>query len=141
MKDLEGVQFSMLYMVVKELAQKQLEEKQILLVRNLAQFARVNNAFPTLDTAIYSIIYSTEINDFIVSQIGSFFSPHVIYFNNKEVAYRALNLYKKQMEDIVYLTEVVGELSTNLTMVEDNSPFTRSELIDLYYKLSEGDVE
>ena len=57
MKDLEGVQFSMLYLVVKELAQKQLEEKQILLVRNLAQFARVNNALPTLDTAIYSIIY------------------------------------------------------------------------------------
>ena len=52
MKDLEGAQFSMLYMVVKELAQKQLEEKQILLVRNLAQFARANNAFPTLDTAI-----------------------------------------------------------------------------------------
>lgn len=140
MKDLEGVQFSMLYMVVKELAQKQLEEKQIQLVRNLAQFARVNNALPTLDTAIYSIIYNTEIDDFIVSQIGSFFSPHVIYFNNKEVAYRALGLYKQDMSDVVYLTDVVGLMGQNIPS-EDNSPFTRSELIDLYYKLSEGDVE
>ena len=140
MKDLEGIQFSMLYMVVKELAQKQLEEKQIKLVRNLAQFARVNNALPTLDTAIYSIIYSTEIDDFIVSQIGSFFSPHVIYFNNKEVAYRALGLYKQDMNDVVYLTDVVGLMGQSIPK-EDNSPFTRSELIDLYYKLSEGDVE
>lgn len=140
MKDLEGVQFSMLYLVVKELAQKQLEEKQILLVRNLAQFARVNDALPILDTAIYSIVYSAEIGDFIVSQIGSFFSPHVVYFNNKEVAYRALGLYKQDMKDVVYLTDVVG-LMGQVIPSEDNSPFTRSELIYLYYKLSEGDVE
>lgn len=136
MKDLESVQFSMLYMVVKELAQKQLEEKQIKLVRDLTQFARVNNALPTLDTAIYSIIYSTELDGFIVSQIGSFFSPHVVYFNNKEIAYRALGLYKQDMNDVVYLTEVVGHMGQVIPS-EDNSPFTRSELVDLYYKLSE----
>lgn len=130
------VSFSLLYYTVMELAHKRLADSQIKLVRDLRQFARVNGAVPTLDTSVYCISYTSDLNEFIVVQKGNTFSPNVVYFSDKEIAYRALGLYKKDMEHILELTDIVGLLDTNLVMVEDNSPFTKSELIDLYDKLS-----
>lgn len=135
------VSFSLLYYTVTELAHKRLADSQIKLVRDLRQFARVNGAVPTLDTSVYCISYTSDLNEFIVVQKGNTFSPNVVYFSDKEIAYRALGLYKKDMEHILELTDIVGLLDTNLVMVEDNSPFNRAELEDLYNKLSEGDVE
>lgn len=135
------VSFSLLYYTVMELAHKRLADSQIKLVRDLRQFARVNGAVPTLDTSVYCISYTSDLNEFIVVQKGNTFSPNVVYFSDKEIAYRALGLYKKDMEHILELTDIVGLLDTNLVMVEDNSPFNRAELEHLYNKLSEGDVE
>lgn len=131
------VSFSLLYYTVMELAHKRLADSQIKLVRDLRQFARANGAVPTLDTSVYCISYTSDLNEFIVVQKGNTFSPNVVYFNDKEIAYRALGLYKKDMEHILELTDIVGLLDTNLVMVEDNSPFNRAELEDLYNKLSE----
>lgn len=131
------VSFSLLYYTVMELAHKRLADSQIKLVRDLRQFARASGAVPTLDTSVYCISYTSDLNEFIVVQKGNTFSPNVVYFNDKEIAYRALGLYKKDMEHILELTDIVGLLDTNLVMVEDNSPFNRAELEDLYNKLSE----
>ena len=131
-----STKFTFLFTMVRDLAHKHLQEKRIELLRNLSSFARENDAIPTLDTSIYAITYNAKLKDFIVSQLGSNFSPNIIYFNNKDVVYKAIETYKDDLDKIVYLADIVGRMGYKIPS-EEYSPYTRSELISIYYKLSE----
>lgn len=129
------LEFSKLYYTVADLARTTLQHAQSTLIRNLRMFAMANNAVPTIDTALYSVAYSKEVNDFIVVTNGTFFNPNVVYFSDRKVAIRAIFAYGDDMEHILELTDIVGKLGTATVMDEDNSPFTQAELVNLYDKL------
>ena len=135
MTGMNELEFSKLYYTVADLARTTLQHAQSTLIRNLRMFAMANNAVPTIDTALYSVAYSKEVNDFIVVTNGTFFNPNVVYFSDRKVAIRAIFAYGDDMEHILELTNIVGKLGTSTAMDEDNSPFTQSELINLYNKL------
>ena len=133
------LKFSTLYYTVARMARAKLQTAQNKLVRDLRLFALANNAVPTIDTALYSVAYSKEVNDFIVVTNGTLFNPNVVYFSDRKVAIRAIFAYGDDMEHILELTNIVGKLGTTTAMDEDNSPFTQSELINLYNKLVDFD--
>ena len=139
MSNMNELKFSTLYYTVARMARAKLQTAQNKLVRDLRLFALANNAVPTIDTALYSVAYSKEVNDFIVVTNGTFFNPNVVYFSDRKVAIRAIFAYGDDMEHILELTNIVGKLGTTTTMDEDNSPFTQSELINLYNKLVDFD--
>lgn len=135
MSNMNELKFSTLYYTVARMARVKLQTAQNKLVRDLRLFAMANNAVPTIDTALYSVAYSREVNDFIVVTNGTLFNPNVVYFSDRKVAIRAIFAYGDDMEHILELTNIVGKLGTTTTMDEDNSPFTQSELVNLYDKL------
>lgn len=135
MSNMNELKFSTLYYTVARMARAKLQTAQNKLVRDLRLFALANNAVPTIDTALYSVAYSKEVNDFIVVTNGTLFSPNVVYFSDRKVAIRAIFAYGDDMEHILELTDIVGKLGTATVMDEDNSPFTQSELVNLYDKL------
>ena len=139
MSNMNELKFSTLYYTVARMARVKLQTAQNKLVRDLRLFALANNAVPTIDTALYSVAYSREVNDFIVVTNGTLFNPNVVYFSDRKVAIRAIFAYGDDMEYILELTNVVGKLGTSAVMDEDNSPFTQSELINLYNKLVDFD--
>ena len=139
MTGMNELEFSKLYYTVADLARTTLQHAQSTLIRNLRLFALANNAVPTIDTALYSIAYSKEVDDFIVVTNGTLINPNVVYFSDRKVAIRAIFAYGDDMEYILELTNVVGKLGTSAVMDEDNSPFTQSELINLYNKLVDFD--
>ena len=139
MSNMNELKFSTLYYTVARMARAKLQTAQNKLVRDLRLFALANNAVPTIDTALYSVAYSKEVNDFIVVTNGTLFNPNVVYFSDRKVAIRAIFAYGDDMEHILELTNIVGKLGTTTTMDEDNSPFTQSELINLYNKLVDFD--
>ena len=133
------LKFSTLYHTVAHMARTRLQNAQSKLIRDLRLFALANNAVPTIDTALYSIAYSKEVDDFIVVTNGTLINPNVVYFSDRKVAIRAIFAYGDDMEHILELTNIVGKLGTTTAMDEDNSPFTQSELINLYNKLVDFD--
>ena len=135
MSNMNELKFSTLYYTVARMARVKLQTAQNKLVRDLRLFALANNAVPTIDTALYSVAYSREVNDFIVVTNGTLFNPNVVYFSDRKVAIRAIFAYGDDMEHILELTNIVGKLGTTTAMDEDNSPFTQSELVNLYDKL------
>ena len=135
MSNMNELKFSTLYYTVARMSRAKLQTAQNKLVRDLRLFALANNAVPTIDTALYSVAYSKEVNDFIVVTNGTLFNPNVVYFSDRKVAIRAIFAYGDDMEHILELTNIVGKLGTSTAMDEDNSPFTQSELINLYNKL------
>lgn len=139
MSNMNELKFSTLYYTVARMARVKLQTAQNKLVRDLRLFALANNAVPTIDTALYSVAYSREVNDFIVVTNGTLFNPNVVYFSDRKVAIRAIFAYGDDMEHILELTNIVGKLGTTTAMDEDNSPFTQSELINLYNKLVDFD--
>lgn len=139
MSNMNELKFSTLYYTVARMARVKLQTAQNKLVRDLRLFALANNAVPTIDTALYSVAYSKEVNDFIVVTNGTLFNPNVVYFSDRKVAIRAIFAYGDDMEHILELTNIVGKLGTTTAMDEDNSPFTQSELINLYNKLVDFD--
>ena len=139
MSNMNELKFSTLYYTVARMARVKLQTAQNKLVRDLRLFAMANNAVPTIDTALYSVAYSREVNDFIVVTNGTLFNPNVVYFSDRKVAIRAIFAYGDDMEHILELTNIVGKLGTTTAMDEDNSPFTQSELINLYNKLVDFD--
>ena len=139
MSNMNELKFSTLYFTVARMARAKLQTAQNKLVRDLRLFALANNAVPTIDTALYSVAYSKEVNDFIVVTNGTLFNPNVVYFSDRKVAIRAIFAYGDDMEHILELTNIVGKLGTTTAMDEDNSPFTQSELINLYNKLVDFD--
>lgn len=139
MSNMNELKFSTLYYTVARMARAKLQTAQNKLVRDLRLFALANNAVPTIDTALYSVAYSREVNDFIVVTNGTLFNPNVVYFSDRKVAIRAIFAYGDDMEHILELTNIVGKLGTTTAMDEDNSPFTQSELINLYNKLVDFD--
>ena len=139
MSNMNELKFSTLYYTVARMARVKLQTAQNKLVRDLRLFALANNAVPTIDTALYSVAYSREVNDFIVVTNGTLFNPNVVYFSDRKVAIRAIFAYGDDMEHILELTNIVGKLGTSAVMDEDNSPFTQSELINLYNKLVDFD--
>lgn len=139
MSNMNELKFSTLYYTVARMARVKLQTAQNKLVRDLRLFAMANNAIPTIDTALYSVAYSREVNDFIVVTNGTLFNPNVVYFSDRKVAIRAIFAYGDDMEHILELTNIVGKLGTTTAMDEDNSPFTQSELINLYNKLVDFD--
>ena len=139
MSNMNELKFSTLYYTVARMARVKLQTAQSKLVRDLRLFAMANNAIPTIDTALYSVAYSREVNDIIVVTIGTLFNPNVVYFSDRKVAIRAIFAYGDDMEHILELTNIVGKLGTTTAMDEDNSPFTQSELINLYNKLVDFD--
>lgn len=139
MSNMNELKFSTLYYTVARMARVKLQTAQNKLVRDLRLFALANNAVPTIDTALYSIAYSKEVDDFIVVTNGTLINPNVVYFSDRKVAIRAIFAYGDDMEYILELTNVVGKLGTSAVMDEDNSPFTQSELINLYNKLVDFD--
>lgn len=139
MSNMNELKFSTLYYTVARMARAKLQTAQNKLVRDLRLFALANNAVPTIDTALYSVAYSKEVNDFIVVTNGTLFNPNVVYFSDRKVAIRAIFAYGDDMEHILELTNIVGKLGTTTAMDEDNSPFTQSELINLYNKLVDFD--
>lgn len=139
MSNMNELKFSTLYYTVARMARAKLQTAQNKLVRDLRLFALANNAVPTIDTALYSVAYSKEVNDFTVVTNGTLFNPNVVYFSDRKVAIRAIFAYGDDMEHILELTNIVGKLGTTTAMDEDNSPFTQSELINLYNKLVDFD--
>ena len=139
MSNMNELKFSTLYYTVARMARAKLQTAQNKLERDLRLFALANNAVPTIDTALYSVAYSREVNDFIVVTNGTLFNPNVVYFSDRKVAIRAIFAYGDDMEHILELTNIVGKLGTTTAMDEDNSPFTQSELINLYNKLVDFD--
>lgn len=139
MSNMNELKFSTLYYTVARMARVKLQTAQNKLVRDLRLFALANNAVPTIDTALYSVAYSREVNDFIVVTNGTLFNPNVVYFSDRKVAIRAIFAYGDDMEHILELTNIVGKLGTTTATDEDNSPFTQSELINLYNKLVDFD--
>ena len=139
MSNMNELKFSTLYYTVARMARAKLQTAQNKLVRDLRLFALANNAVPTIDTALYSVAYSREVNDFIVVTNGTLFNPNVVYFSDRKVAIRAIFAYGDDMEHILELTNIVGKLGTTTAMDEDDSPFTQSELINLYNKLVDFD--
>ena len=139
MSNMNELKFSTLYYTVARMARVKLQTAQNKLVRDLRLFSLANNAVPTIDTALYSVAYSREVNDFIVVTNGTLFNPNVVYFSDRKVAIRAIFAYGDDMEHILELTNIVGKLGTTTAMDEDNSPFTQSELINLYNKLVDFD--
>ena len=139
MSNMNELKFSTLYYTVARMARAKLQTAQNKLVRDLRLFALADNAVPTIDTALYSVAYSKEVNDFIVVTNGTLFNPNVVYFSDRKVAIRAIFAYGDDMEHILELTNIVGKLGTTTAMDEDNSPFTQSELINLYNKLVDFD--
>lgn len=135
MSNMNELKFSTLYYTVARMARVKLQTAQNKLVRDLRLFALANNAVPTIDTALYSVAYSREVNDFIVVTNGTLFNPNVVYFSDRKVAIRAIFAYGDDMEHILELTDIVGKLGTATAMDEDNSPFTQLELVNLYDKL------
>lgn len=141
MTDMNELEFSKLYYTVADLARATLQHAQSTLIRNLRMFAMANNAIPTVDTSLYCIAYSKEVNDFIVVTNGNVVNPNVVYFSDRKVAIRAIFAYGDDMDFIVEIMDVVGKFGTTRVADEDNSPFSRSELINLYNKLNEFNVD